>query len=207
MFRSLLAGLMLAGLAGVVVAAPAPPAAGPGDGKAPVLVLKGKDFLIHAVPVTGTSPTLLVLHTSTATGEMKRLTMGGTWLQPLQPLDDRRLMVSRLEEHHAYIAGIASDAHRFYVLRWHTRRPAIDFLSSQAVPAPLAPPRSSYQLLVFRPSDGKLLHTLNVKESPGIAPAQTTGKGPLQLVPGGVRCLGVTFRFAGEKFLTAKHDK
>jgi hypothetical protein len=143
----------------------------------------------------------MVLHTSTITGEMKRLVAGGqsSWEGP--PMGLTRIYHSQVR-----VAGIAADSHRLYVLRWSAEAVT---LQGRAGFVPSFD-KGTYHLLVFRPSDGRRLHELEVKRpdnlqmlavAPASPPADTSGKGPLRLAPGSVSCFGVTFRFAGEKLL------
>jgi hypothetical protein len=63
------------------------------------------------------------------------------------------------------------------------------------------PERSKYELLVFRLSDAKKLHTLEIKEGdfPKELPCDTSAAGPLKVVCRGVTCYGVLFKFKGKE--------
>jgi hypothetical protein len=171
-----------------------------------VLIARGKDYLIHAVPVPTiwsqfgeehsrmiTPLGLVVLHTSTTTGEMKKLITGAETWDPLwhdrSAPPARRLLKG--------IAGIACDSQRLYVLHWKAApyKTAADILADQRS-------KGSYRLVVFRAADGQKLYELDIERR--ALPAfswETTGKGPLRLRDGGVSCFGVAFLFKGDKLL------
>jgi hypothetical protein len=224
MLRAWLAGLVVAGVVGIAGAAPAPPAPPGGNAKDPnsaVLVLKGKDFFIHALPAAleerlrmmwgrrldeARITTLVLLHTSTSSGEMKRLMSSGSSSHPGPPRG-----MSWTHHQQVRIAGIAADSQRLYVLRWLAFGSTLE---GDGFNPTLENGR--YRLAVFRPGDGKQLHDIEVKGAEVAKPKkgdrrpppeETVGKGPLRLVEGGVSCLGVRLLFAGEKFLLREADR
>jgi len=194
-------------------AAPLPPPRGDADPNKPVLIAKGKDFFIHALPADrGLFPRrvkveprfpemveegvrgLVVVHTSLATGDMKILTAGGqsTWRGPPMGID-------RIYHNVTRVVGIAADSERLYVLLW-------DDLSEWVVGER---GKRGYRLQIFRVSNGALLHTLALKEGdfPKDPPSQETAeKGPLQLRGDGVACFGVTFEFKGMELIKQKYE-
>jgi hypothetical protein len=171
------------------------------DPSRPKLIAKGKGYFLHALPpAEPLSPTgfgrieplplsksrtirgVLLLHTSTATGEMKILAAGGTTLSYFVERNSGRPDCFR-----ARIAGVAADKERIYVLRWQS----------------LPDKDPSMHLVVFRPDTGEQVHSLQLKGDgvPKEEPKETTGKGPLQLNPDGVTCFGTRFEFKGTKLL------
>jgi hypothetical protein len=209
-------------------AAPAPADAGPRTLNDPVLIARGKDYLIHALP--SPRPTgglfwgqpdpgsgLAVLHTDTSTGHMKRLTTGGQW-SFIIPMG-----IDRIDHHCVRIAGILANRQRLYVLTWHAKAISRERTDTR----PVAFDTGTYRLLVFRASDGKQLHDLKIEGGPpetaenrllfvgGAMPKrrtprpreETAGKGPLLLHPRGVRCFGVVFEFDGEKLIRRPGSK
>src|SRR5262249_31775023 len=133
---------------------------------------------------------LVLLHTSTATGQMKILAAGGT------TVDDtfaRFRNNPRPDIYRTRIAGIVADKERIYVLRWHS--------------SPYKEP--SMQLLVFRPDTGEQIHSLPLKGDavPREEPKETAKKGPVQLHADGVTCFGMRFEFKGTKLIKRSVEK
>jgi hypothetical protein len=200
----------------LLLAAPVPaPAEKSPDGAGPVLVARGKDVLVHAVPRGGTltrrkpkegfpllqqdvmGPSGLVLvHTSTDSGEAKTLLSTGSWSF------DLATGVPRVCQGRSSLVGVVADRQRLYVA-WHQSEMVVEGLPGQEQRELKTP--DSYHLWVFRLLDGKLLHELDLKdgELPKKAPAEKADKGPLEVVDNGVRCFGLRFEFDGDR-LTRK---
>jgi hypothetical protein len=153
----------------------------------PKLLFKEAAYLIHAVPTKG----LAIVHTTMATGEMKLLARGdysafmfpsgtGGSAQPIFVDFDVR------------IAGVAVDKERLYVLRWDNNRQS-----------------SNFRLLVFRPQDGKLIATADLKGDgvPRDAPKVSADNGSLRLHDNGVSCFGTRFEFKGTELIKQSPEK
>jgi hypothetical protein len=178
------------------------------DGQGPKLVIKEKEYFLHALPPLSTPPSawrdltlpvsslekartfadgVMLLHTTIATGEMKVLAAGHTTLCSVGERNCPRPDVYR-----GRIAGLAVDRERLYVLRWNS-----------------SPSGASYELLVFRPDNGSLIHTLELKgnDAPTTEPKETTDKGPLRPYPDGVACFATRFKFKGTELLEQSAEK
>jgi hypothetical protein len=188
------------------LACAAPLPATPRDEEAgkPRLIVKGKDYFLHAlppkpndsllkpgppgVPDKQTAPDgIVLLHTSIKTGEMKVLAASHTLSYRGPPTGIDRTFFIR-----SVVVGVAADEERLFVLVLETRSGQI-----------YLPAQTSYHLLVFRPDNGVLVHTLDVKpeEPPKERPAETADRGPLLLRGDGVSCLGVKFEFKGTQLV------
>jgi hypothetical protein len=156
----------------------------------PKLVVKGKDYFLHALPpepaqprwmrgvggrVDANSRGLVLLHTSLTTGKMKVLATGGTSVNPfLGQTGSTSGQVYRVR-----IAGVATDKERVYVLLWKDFTP------------------KKYHLEVFRAADGVLIRSLDLEgdKLPKETPKETPEKGPLGQLSDGVSCFGTKFTF------------
>lgn len=182
---------------------PAPPRA-PVDTGRPKLLVKEKAYFLHVLPSAqgplprgrlhlspgiGRSLTvadgLVLLHTSTTTGEMRVLATGST------TVSDILVRNSGPEYFHSSIAGVAVDKERLYVLQWSERG------------------GEAYHLLVFRPDSGVLSQSLKFKGDavPKGQPKETAAAGPLRLHPDGVACFGTRFEFKGLKLRKQSAEK
>jgi hypothetical protein len=211
---------MLTMLATLILSAPVPEEMPPLATGEPVLIAKGKGFLIHAVPSAGKSPTIpipmlqlaphqtivlsngtMLFHTSTETGKMKSLLQTSTTVRQSPPMGiDRQYFNS------TQIVGLSADAERLYVLL--AQRQSTILLQGR----PMNPPESvpaTYTLAVFSLEDGMRLHSLPLKEGdfPKEAPPETTGIGPLVGKENGVICFGVSFTFKGKELGEQKYEK
>jgi hypothetical protein len=167
----------------------------------PQLIAKEKDYFLHALPGAGSGrlsttalfpahlePStvygLILLHTSTATAEMKILAAGGVTKDTTAA---RFRNNPRPDIYRTRIAGVLADKERIYVLRWHD--------------SPDKDP--SMHLLVFRPDTGEQVHSLELKGDavPQKEPEETAKKGPLELRADGVACFGTRFEFKGTKLV------
>jgi hypothetical protein len=181
---------------------PFPPSADDA-GNRPKLVVKEKDYFLHALPLTETEPPprlgarvrttlsgLTLLHTSTATGEMKVLAASTTTLIDLQRNSGDAVSQTR-------IVGVAVDKERLFVLQFSFSTLATEGNGEK------------YHLLVFRPADGVLVHSLELKGDglPAKRPAETADKGPLRLHPDGVACFGTRFEFKGTELIKRSAEK
>ncbi len=203
--------LALTALAALLLGAAPAPEAKPADKDPtkPVLIVKHKDYLIHAIPQLASGerklladdrhPPLLLVYTSVNSGEMKRLAEGGHSAVPGPPMG-----IDRIHNTRTRIVGVAADAERLYVA-YHT---ATWRVKVQAGGGQDGPEQSKYELLVFRLSDGEKLHTMEMKEGdfPDKAPADSAEPGPLKVMDGSVTCYGVAFAFKG-KDGTQRYDK
>jgi hypothetical protein len=178
------------------------------DQSQPKLLAKGKDYFLHALPpIEGWQSHevkmrlghlfqpalrgLVLLHTSTATGEMKVLTASTMQVIPVvrnNPPNDYIL---------SYILGVAADKERLFVLQWTNPQPYQGSL------------RGTYRLLVFRPGDGVLVRSLELKDDdvPTKPPKETADPGPLRLHGDGVACFGTRFTFKGTELIKQSADK
>jgi hypothetical protein len=159
-----------------------------------VLIARGKGYLIHALP-SWSPEGLVVLHTSTTTGRMKRLARGGTSSYQGPPMG-----IDRIYHTFVRIAGIAADSQRLCVLRWQGRSETL-LLGRPHRPA--LPTSGTYHLLVFRAADGKKLHEVPVDAVPPgrTVPVETFRNGPLRLSAAGVTCFGTLFELDGERLI------
>jgi hypothetical protein len=178
------------------------------DRHQPKLIIKEKEYFIHALPPesenwhsrVARTPTfkfressargLVLLHTSTTTGEMKVLAGGGLSVGP----DYRN---SAPPVYLTYIAGVAADRERLFVLQWSHS----DF--DRGVSG------GKYSLLVFRPGDGKMIRALEIEkpESADKLPRETPDRGPLRLHDDGVSCLGTRYVFDGTELIKQSAEK
>jgi len=184
-----------------------PGPAGPSDSTRPKLLVKDKDYFLHALPSAGPGPFsravplasylepsttrgLVLLHTSIGTGEMKVLAAGGTTvdISRAQWRNNARPDVYRTR-----IAGVAADKERIYVVRWDE--------SPDKDPAT--------RLLVFRAATGEQVHSLELKGNavPRKEPAEAAKAGPLQLHADGVTCYGTRFEFKGTRLIKPSKEK
>src|SRR5262249_13862788 len=152
----------------------------------PVLLVRHIDefnrtvYLVHSVPQTPPaepaplageihSPLVLV-HTSTISGQMKRLVASGHSAVPGPPM-----AIDRIHHTRTTIAGVkAHDGLLFVVL--HTA----NWTVMQPKGRPDGAERSKYELLVFRLRDGEKLHVLEIKDGdfPKGLPHDTSEAGP-----------------------------
>jgi hypothetical protein len=178
------------------------------DGSQPKLLVKEKDYFLHALPPgnenwhtrgvktpgfgfrQSAARGLVVLHTSTATGEMKILAAGGLSVGP----DFRN---SAPPVYLSYIAGVAADKERLFVLVWSSS----DFHAGTS--------SGEYHLLVFRPGDGKRIRSLELEKPDAEVrqPKETADKGPLRLLDDGVSCFGTKYVFNGTDFVKQIPEK
>jgi hypothetical protein len=167
------------------------------------LVVKGKDFLIHAFgklkrpgqsdfPATTTSSEsgVMLVHTSFATGKMTVLARGGSasWRGPPMGLD-------RIYYAEAGVLDYRADKERLYVLHYSLK---IEGRSGFVMRGDLR--NCAFRLLVFRLEDGKQLHALEVKR-PEKAPGEKSDKGPLRLIERGVEVFEAPFEFKGTELI------
>jgi hypothetical protein len=139
------------------------------------------------VPTKG----LAIVHTTTATGEMKVLASGDFSVTVLAMAYDRVIIDD------ARIAGVAVGTDRLYVLKWQGRAGGI-------IPHGVSfPDTGTYRLLVFRPQDGKLIASADLKGDgmPKGAPTVTAEQGPLRLHDLGVSCFGRRFELRGTELI------
>ena len=166
------------------------------------------DYLVHAVPLTASAeqpsrlageihPPLVLVYTSTKSGEMKRLVASGHSAMPGPPMG-----IDRIHHTRTTIAGVAiHDNFLFVVLHTAT-------WTAHAGGRLDGAERRKHELLVFRLSDAKKLQTLEIKEGdfPKSLPQDTSEAGPLKVVCGGVACYGVVFKFKGGE-VEQRYDK
>jgi hypothetical protein len=183
------------------------------------LLHKGKDAIVHAVPLT---PGYLVTFTVPTTGVMKPLLKAEPHEAGPGAAGTGRPPGIRRPRHPApeLIAGTAVDAERLYVVT-ATRvfaAPAAEESGrhgSASGPAPAAEaPRPKvighqFRLYAFSLADGVAVMGEGyelplVSEDPNATEApdtlkvkETLGRGQLELVPGGVKCRGTTVIFEG----------
>ena len=210
---------LLAALAFLASApAPEPP---PPDPTQPALVAKGKGYLIHAVPSTlpvagpnkekmlrgfqwgfdglpGSRAGIGLLHTTTTTGDMKYLLVGGHTSYPGPTMN-----VNRVYHNVFRIAGAAADADRLYVVWYHEEKEEMEGIVKPAYDG-----KGKYCLVVFRLVNGEMLHDLEMKEGdfPKGLPDETSDAGPLKLTSNGASCYGVTFEFEGAGLVKQRYD-
>jgi hypothetical protein len=170
------------------------------DLSSPKLVARGKGYFLHTLspsqrpaalrrvlPLREGEPSysLLLLHTSAATGEMRVLAAGGDLVSNLA-------QKNKPDTYRGRILGVAADRERLYVLHWGE-----------------GPSERAVRLLVFRPDTGEQLHSLAVEGDavPQQEPREAVDKGPLRLCEGGVACFGTRFEFEEAKFLRRSPDK
>jgi len=178
-------------------AEPGPPPRLKDDPSQPRLIVKEKGYFVHALPgsldrrrgfpapglTEAASRGVTVLHTTIATGEMKVLAMSTRTVVPLVRNSPPPVSVS-------YVCGVAADRERLFVLQWSS---------------PDYPSGGAYHLYVFRPDDGALIDTLEVKGE-GLE-NETADRGPLRLTDNGVTCFGTRFEFKGTKVLKPSPEK
>jgi hypothetical protein len=92
------------------------------------------------------------------------------------------------------VVGTAADADRLYVAWWQAQ----EVQTTDLMPRRWRPAfeKGRYRLFVFRLSDGKKLQDLdlNKENEPKALPAETVGRGPLQVHGDGVSVFGRRFR-------------
>jgi hypothetical protein len=190
-------------LLALALAQPPGPPGRQADASRPKLIVKERAYFLHALPPANAGQPrlfqhtpapaafgsttiygLVILHTSTATAEMKILAAGGTTVDGFWA---RWRNYPRPDIYQTRIAGVAADRQRIYVLRWHS--------SPDKAP--------SMQLVVFRPDTGEQVHSLDLKGKavPKKEPEETANKGPLQLHANGVTCFGTRFEFKGTRLI------
>jgi hypothetical protein len=172
------------------------------DAAKPVLIVKHKDCLIHAIPqpipVTALREMegahMLLVHTSTATGDMKRLLASGQ-----SSVTSPHMNIDRIYYTRTNIVAVTADAERLYVV-WHKTKDTVLMVLGEGRDRPTFKP-GTFSLIVFRIADGEKLHTLEMKEGdfPDKMPTDSSDPGPLKLIEGGVTCYGVTFEFTGKE--------
>ena len=168
------------------------------------LVVKGKDFMIHAlggtprdakenVPVMDQfsfNDGIILVHTSLPSGKMKVLARGTskTWRGPPMGVDRFYLAETGVTDFRA-------DKERLYVLQF-----ACTTTGYGRMPGRGERGDSTYSLLVYRVEDGVLIHTLHAKRS-AKETVKRTEKGPLILRDNGVEVFGTRFEFNGTKLI------
>ncbi len=180
-----------------LLAAPARASQPPDELARPVLVSKGKEHFVHALEMSPLrSPSLVerivargwgLVHTNRESGEMKHL---------IRPTGTVCINTRRISYRQTRIVGVVADAHRLYVLRWHSDR---IFDKPPAPDAALA--GGFYDLSVFWLADDGLIQMRHVqgKRRPKTAPPPKLAPGPLKLVKNGVSCYGFISRYKGKK--------
>jgi hypothetical protein len=182
----------------------------PDEGSRPKLIIKEKDYFLHALPPPDKSPDLqrrwaplhgvrslptgpILLYTATATAEMKVLAAGTTSLLYVERNSGRP------DCSQTCIAGVAGDRERLFVLLW----------SGSITDYPGGPTEGTYYLLVVRPADGVLARSLELKGNgvPTKRPEETVGRGPLRLQGDGVACFGTRFEFKGTELIKRSAEK
>jgi hypothetical protein len=181
--RSLIATCAMGGLLGLALPAPALQ-------DDPVIIAKGKDYLIHYLPAPARGLSfaggdVAFLHTTPSTGEMKALTR--------MPADRFTLL------------GYAADRERLYV----AARVDVGFGSYGFPPARVVD--TQFHVYAFWLADGTELARKAMKES-DVPEKLRKGKqvaegGPIELVEGGVRCFGTSLKFDGKKVVEALPSK
>jgi hypothetical protein len=158
----------------------------------PKLLVKDASYFLHAVPTKG----LAILHTKTATGEMKLLA-SGDYSSLVLPSGTSQSTQPVVVVHDVRIAGVAIDKERIYVLHW----------DGSATDGYFA--FTTYRLLVFGVQDGKLLAKSELKGDgvPKEAPKTTAENGPLRLRENGVSCFGTRFEFKGTDLIKQSPEK
>jgi len=197
--------------------APLPHRDRPADAAKPLLLAKGKGYFVHVMPLprfqgrswvwpedsgipgmTRTAPTgSAVLHTSTATGEMKVLAYGASTVTHGPPMGIDRIFYNQTR-----VVGVVADAERIAVLEWQ--------LASESMPKAVTEGQTGrYHLLVFRPADGALVQDLTLKEGqfPKDPPVESLDAGPLVVRGDSVSCFGVTFTFKGTQLVRQQYEK
>lgn len=207
---------MIATLTLLMLSAPVPEVpAGPQP--EPVLVAKGKGFLVHAVLLgdekagkvgglqafqTTTVPHgVAVLHTATESGKMKALVTSTTAVRQSPPMGIDRLYYTATQ-----VAGVTADLERLYVLVAERKK---TLMLPQRIPEDGDYGAAAYTLQVYAVEDGRLLHRLPLKEGnfPKEPAPETAKPGPLAVKEGGVTCFGVTFAFKGEMLSEQRYEK
>jgi hypothetical protein len=146
------------------------------------LIVKGKDYFIHAIggPTIKASNLgvsshgdISIVHTTVATGEMKVLVRGESAMYRLL-MAYERISVSQVS-----VEDYAADKERLYVLKFDTGPPW------------------TYTLLVFRPADGALVHSLPLKTPE----KRAEGDAKLHLRENGVEVFDTRFEFKGTELI------
>lgn len=173
----------------------------------PKLLVKEKDYFVHALPpidagqrlparlrgmMESSSSGVALLHTAVATGEMKRIWYSHVSVMEMPYTNSGTPLISE-----TFIAGFAADRERLYVLDWSTSNMRTTSTAG------------TFHLVVFRAADGKRLHVLKLEgdKAPDKQPEQTTDRGPLRLHEGGVTCFGIRFDFKGAELLKPSAEK
>lgn len=199
-FNTILALILLIALAPSSFAQASAPKKAQLDPNQPVLLVKGKDFLIHAIHPTSTESVLvtmtssedaMLVHTSLASGEMKVLVRGFTTVTWIP------MGIDRFDYRHSSVVDYTADKERLYVLKADTHASGRADRRTGGFPSG-AP--SSYSLLVLQPESGKLLHTLDLGRPPQDA-AKKVMRGAMSLRDNGVEVFGTRFEFKGTELL------
>jgi hypothetical protein len=158
----------------------------------PKLLVKNASYFLHVVPTKG----LAILHTTTATGEMKLLASGDYSSLVLPPLTSGSTQPV-VVVHDVRIAGVAVDKERIYVLHWDGSATGLHF------------DFTTYRLLVFGAQDGKLIAKSELKGDgvPNEVPKTTAETGPLRLQNNGISCFGKRFEFKGTDLIKHSPEK
>ena len=145
-------------------------------------------------------PGLALLHTSTASGEMKSLLTTGAYELLERP--KKALRTSRLRTR---IVGTAADSSRLYVAWWYAEE-AEDWDFHGRPYSAFG--KGRYRLTVFHLADGKQLQEVELKKEspPKEPPEEKVGRGPLQVREHGVSCFGVSFILRDGRLVEAPHD-
>jgi hypothetical protein len=176
MSRLLIATCAMSGLLGLALPAPGQEKGRPPG--SPVLVAKGKEYLVHFLPDPAFGTTFDVLHTTPSTGEMKALLRSGP---------------------NTLLLGYAADRDRLYV----AARVDVGWGSYGFPPARVVDTR--FRVYAFWLADGTELACKEMKES-DVPEKLRKGKpvaegGPIELAEGGARCFGASLKFDGKKVL------
>lgn len=101
------------------------------------------------------------------------------------------------------ISGVATDADRLYVVWFHEEKAQIAVAAKQPFDG-----NGTYRLVVFRLSNGELLHDLEMRDGdfPMGLPDESRDAGPLILTASGVACCGVTFDYDGAELVKQHYD-
>ncbi|MBY0232897.1 MAG: hypothetical protein K2W96_26745 [Gemmataceae bacterium] len=168
----------------------------------PVVLAKGKSFIVHALadekalldPLPRT-PSTAILHTGLPSGKTRTLCRSRTVAKMLPAM-----AIDRYDLEQTRVVGIAADKERLYVLVWSASWRYEDFAAKGLVVG--KPPESdSYMLRVFWLEDGKEIESvaLGGKKRPKALPGETAEKGPLEAKDGEVEAYGEVFRYKGRK--------
>jgi hypothetical protein len=171
------------------------------------LVIKGKDFMIHAlgVPQQREKETLLrgpeeaafsggiiLVHTETTTDKMKILARGSSGRSKGPPMGIDRYYLTENG-----VQDFRVDKERLYVLQYSTTYVG---LGKAPLPTRGDGGSSEYWLLVFSADKGVLLHKREVTR-PDKESVERTDKGPLRLRENGVEVFGTRVEFRGTELI------